>query len=212
MTTETLNPPVADTEAERKAVLKAEGEKLGIKFHPRHSAQRMADMIAEHKAGGPVSPASIEPAPVAAAPQPASQPYSVPKGTTTTADLTAPGQLARDEEDRKRLMERCTQLGIAQMIPPRAGPDAIREIMGRHMAENAQKMAVKEAEARVKQKGPDTVYVQMRVLPLGHNKISTGIHIPGLGDEMYQRGDVIDLDFKIAKEHELAGRGEILRA
>lgn len=213
MIDETLTPPMADTEAERKAALKAEGEKLGIKFHPRHSAQRMADMIEEHKAGGPVSPAPIQPAPVAAAPQSAPQPYNVPPGTTTMANITAPGQLAREEEDRKRLMERCTQLGIAQMIPPRAGPDAIREIMGRHMAENAQKMAVKEAEARVKQKGPDTVYVQMRVLPLGHNKISKGIHIPGIGDEMYERGDIIEmLDLKIAQEHELNGKGEILRA
>lgn len=219
MTTETLTPPMADTEADRKAALKAEGERLGIKFHPRHSAQRMADMIAEHKAGGSVAPTpapvqtAAEPAAAVTQPQPAPPPYNVPPGTTTMANLTAPGQLAREEEERKRLMDRCTQLGIAQMIPPRAGPDAIREIMGRHMAENAQKIAMKEAEARVKQKGPDTVYVQMRVLPLGHNKISKGIHIPGIGDEMYERGDIIDmLDAKIAQEHELAGRGEILRA
>jgi hypothetical protein len=212
MTTDTLNPPQADTEADRKAALKAEGEKLGIKFHPRHSAQRMADMIAEHRAGGSAAPA---PAPVAAVapPQPAPQPYNVPPGTTIMANITAPGQLGREEEERKRLMDRCTQLGIAQMIPPRANPDAIREIMGRHMAENAQKIAMKEAEARVKQKGPETVYVQMRVLPLGHLKISKGIHIPGIGDEMYEFGDVIEmLDIKIAQEHHNAGRGEILRA
>lgn len=211
MTTETLNPPQTDTEAERKAALKIEGEKLGIKFHPRHSAQRMADMIAEHKAGPPVQAAPAPVAQAVAPPQP--QPYSVPPGTTTMANISVPGQLAREEEERRRLMDRCTQLGIAHTIPPRAGPDAIREIMGRHMAENAQKIAIKEAEARVKAKGPETVFVQMRVLPLGHNKISKGIHIPGIGDEMYERGDVIDmLDIKIATEHELAGRGEILRA
>lgn len=216
MNTETLNPPQTDTEAERKAALKAEGEKLGIKFHPRHGEQRMRDMIDEVKAGKtPAAPVQAAPAPVAAVapPQPAPQPYNVPPGTTTMANLTAPGQLGREEEERRRLMDRCTQLGIAQLIPPRAGPDAIREIMGRHMAENAQKIQMKEAEARVKQRGPDTVYVQMRVLPLGHLKISKGIHIPGIGDEMYERGDIIDmLDVKIAQEHELNGKGEILRA
>lgn len=220
MTTDTLNPSHTDTEADRKAALKAEGEKLGIKFHPRHSLQRMADMIAEAKAGGAPPVAQHEAklaAPVAAttlAPEQSKpQPYNVPPGTTTMANITTPGQLGREEEERRRLMDRCTQLGIAHLIPARANPDAIREIMGRHMAENAQKIAMKEAEARVKQKGPETVYVQMRVLPLGHNKISKGIHIPGIGDETYERGDVIEmLDIKIAQEHEAAGRGEILRA
>ena len=47
----------------------------------------------------------------------------------------------------------------------------------------------------------------MRVLPLGHQKISRGIHIPGIGDEMYERGDVIEmLDVKIASEHEASIR------
>lgn len=215
MTTETLNPPMADADAPnelaRKQVLKAEMEKRGLKSHPRYGEQRMQDMIAEHDAKLAAPTAATTPPPVAV--QPAPQPYNVPPGTTTMANISGAGQLTREEEERRRLMDRCTQLGIAHTIPPRAGPDAIRELMGRHMAENAQKIATQEAQARVKAKGPETVFVQMRVLPLGHNKISKGIHIPGIGDEMYERGDIIDmLDIKIANEHEANGKGEILRA
>lgn len=211
MIDETLNPPMADTDAvTKRAALEAEAAKRSIKVDKRFSDKRISDLIAEHDAKLAAPTAATTPAPVVAPP---AQPYNVPPGTTTMANITAPGQLGREEEERRRLMERCTQLGIAHTIPARAGPDAIREIMGRHMAENAQKIATQEAAARVKAKGPETVYVQMRVLPLGHNKISKGIHIPGIGDEMYERGDIIDmLDIKIAAEHEANGKGEILRA
>ena len=209
MTDETVTTAPAAAEADRKAELIAEGAALGLKLDKRYSEDRMLDKINEAKAGG--APVVAKPAPKPA--EPAPQPYSVPKGTTTMADISLPGKVAREEEERRRLMDRCTQLGIAHTIPARAGPDAIREIMGRHMAENAQRIASQEAAARVKAKGPETTYVQMRVLPLGHLKISRGVHIPGIGDEMYERGDIIDmLDIKIANEHEANGKGEILRA
>lgn len=233
MTDQMLTTAPAEAEADRKTALIAEGEKLGLKLDKRYSVERMEAKIAEAKAGpAPVVQAApksavpvedvealkarlaaAEAAAAAAKPaEPAPQPYNAPKGMTTTMDMNLPGALTREEEDKRRLMARCTEMGIAHKIPARANPDAIREIMGRHMAENAQKLAAQEAQARMKTKAPEVTYVQMRVLPLGHKKISKGIHIPGIGDEMYELGDIIDLDYRIAKEHHDAGRGEILRA
>lgn len=50
MTEDTLNPPMADADAQRRTELHAEGEKLGLKFDKRFSIKRMEDMIADKRA------------------------------------------------------------------------------------------------------------------------------------------------------------------
>jgi hypothetical protein len=229
MTDETLTTVPADAETDRKSVLIAEGAALGLKLDKRYSEERMVERINEAKAGpAPVAePAAPAPnaemealkaklaaaeAALAAKPaEPAPQPYNAPQGMTTSMNMAQPGALAREETERRVLMERCTIMGIGHLIPPRIGNEGIREILGRHMAERAQKMAAEEAASRLKAKGPVARFVQMRVLPLGDKKISTGIHVPGFGDEYFNRGDIVEnVPLQTAKTHELNGYGEII--
>ena len=237
MTEDTLNPSMADTDATneqaRKQALKAEMVKRGLTTHPRFGEQRMRDMIAEHDAKLAAPTAATTPAEKAAEPvddvaalkqqlaeaqaalaaKSAEPPaFTGPAGMTTTARISLPGDLAREEAEKKMLMERCMQVGIAHLIPARANPNAIRDILGRHMAERAQKQATEEATARLRAKGPVEEFVALRVLPLGDKKISNGIHIPGFGDETYQYGDIIaEVPLATAKAHVANGYGEIVR-
>jgi hypothetical protein len=149
----------------------------------------------------------------AKSPEAPAQPYNAPKGMLTSAQISGTGALQREEDEKRVLMDRCAQVGIAHKVPPRANVDAIRDILGRHMAERAQKLAAEEGAARLKAAGPPEVFVSMRVLPLGDKKISKGIHVPGFGDEVFSRGDVIEnVPLATAKAHEANGMGEILSA
>lgn len=229
MTDEPLTTVPADAETDRKALLIAEGAALGLKLDKRYSEERMIEKINEAKAGPAPVAATPAPAPnaelealkrelaaaqaalAAKAAEPAPQPYNAPQGMTTTMNMNLPGALAREEAERRVLMERCTVMGIGHLIPPRANNDGIREMLGRHMAEKAQKMAAEEAASRLKARGPVARFVQMRVLPLGDKKISTGIHVPGFGDEYFSRGDIIpNVPLETARTHERNGYGEIL--
>jgi len=229
MTDETVTTVPAEAETDRKSVLIAEGAALGLKLDKRYSEERMMEKINEAKAGpAPVSEpptsavntemealkaklAEAEAALAAKAAEPAAKPYNAPVGMSTTMNMNLPGALAREETERRVLMERCTMMGIGHLIPPRINNDGIREILGRHMAEKAQKMAAEEAASRLKAKGPAARFVQMRVLPLGDKKISTGIHVPGFGDEYFSRGDIIEnVPLQTAQTHELNGYGEII--
>ena len=126
MTDEPVTTAAAPAEADRKALLKAEMVKRGLRPHPKFSEQRMAEMIAAHDAGPPaaVAPAedvealkarlaAAEAALATKAAEPAPQPYSAPQGMTTTMNMNLPGALMREEEDKRRLMEKATSLGIA---------------------------------------------------------------------------------------------------
>ena len=224
MTDEPVTTAAALAEADRKALLKAEMVKRGLRPHPKFSEQRMAEMIAAHDAGPPVAVApaedvealkaklaAAEAALAAKAAEPAPQPYNAPQGMTTSMNMTQPGALQREETERRILMERCTMMGIGHLIRPGVNNDGIREMLGRHMAEKAQKMAAEEAASRLKARGPIARFVQMRVLPLGDKKISTGIHVPGFGDEYFSRGDIVEnVPLETAKVHELNGYGEII--
>lgn len=229
MTDETVTTAAAPAEADRKAALKTELVKRGLRPHPKFSEQRMIDMIAEHDAkpadvpAAPAAPpavdvaalqarlAAAEAALAAKAAEPAPQPYNAPVGMTTTMNMNLPGALAREEAERKMLMDRCAQMGIAHLVPPRANNDAVREMLGRHMAEKAQKMAAEDAVSRLKSRGPVPLFTSMRVLPLGDKKISTGIHMAGFGDEYFARGDIIErLPLETARTHEQNGYGEII--
>lgn len=229
MTDETPNP-----EIERKKALIAEGAARNppLKMDMRWSVKRMEDALAGGEAVAAPQPQAVEPAAdpeaelaalkarmaaqtreleearaeLAAKPADAAIP-----NMTTSMSLSLPGDLARQEAERKMLMDRCMQVGIAHLIPARANCDSIRDILGRHMAEKAQKAAAEEAAARIKAKGPAEQFVKMRVLPLGDKRISRGIHVPGFGDEMYERGDIIEnVPLATAKTHEANGMGEIL--
>jgi hypothetical protein len=227
MTEDMLTTVPAQAETDRKSMLIAEGAALGLKLDKRYSEERMMERINEAKAGP--APVVAAPAPnaelealkaklaeaeaalAAKAQEPAPQPYNAPANMTTTMNMNLPGVLARDEAERRVLMERCTMMGIGHLIPPRANNDGIREMLGRHMAERAQKMAAEEAASRLKARGPVARFVQMRVLPLGDKKISTGIHVPGFGDEYFSRGDIVDsVPLETARTHERNGYGEIL--
>ncbi len=229
MTEDMLTTVPAQAETDRKAALIAEGAALGLKLDKRYSEERMQEKINEAKAGHAPVAAAPAPAPnaelealkaklveaeaalAAKAAEPAPQPYNAPVGMTTTMNMNLPGVLAREEAERRVLMERCTMMGIGHLVPPRANNDGIREMLGRHMAERAQKMAAEEAASRLKARGPVARFVQMRVLPLGDKKISTGIHVPGFGDEYFSRGDIVDsVPLETAKVHERNGYGEIL--
>jgi hypothetical protein len=227
MTEDMLTTVPAQAETDRKSMLIAEGAALGLKLDKRYSEERMMERINEAKAGP--APVVATPAPnaelealkaklaeaeaalAAKAQEPAPQPYNAPANMTTTMNMNLPGVLARDEAERRVLMERCTMMGIGHLVPPRANNDGIREMLGRHMAERAQKMAAEEATSRLKAAGPVARFVQMRVLPLGDKKISTGIHVPGFGDEYFSRGDIVpNVPLETARTHERNGYGEIL--
>ena len=237
MTEDTLNPSVTDTDAAAKrAQIELAATERGIKFDKRFSDKRLGDMIAEHDAKLAAPTAATLPPPVEAAEpvedvaalkrqlaeaqealatrnaEPVAQAFTGPAGMTTTAKISLPGDLAREEAEKKMLMDRCMQVGIAHLIPARANPNAIRDILGRHMAERAQKQAAEEATARLRAKGAVEEFVSLRVLPMGDKKISNGIHIPGFGDETYQYGDIISqVPMATAKVHVANGYGEIVR-
>lgn len=48
--------------------------------------------------------------------------------------------------------------------------------------------AARQAAAVIEEKAPDLV--DIRILPLGDGKVSMGIHIAGIGDAHYERGEV----------------------
>ena len=54
--------------------------------------------------------------------------------------------------------------------------------------------------------------VPCRVLPMGANKVSMGVHIAGVGEALYDRGAELDAPAKIARELELRGFVEIMPA
>jgi len=241
MTDETPNPPMADADAiNKRATLEADATQRQIKFDKRYSDKRLADMIAEHdaKQGGQAPEparatqavvttpepqedvaalkaklAAAEAALAAKAVEPAPQSYNAPKGMLTSMTMAGTGALQKEEDERRLLMEQATRLGIGNDISLRANNDAVREHITRHLAAKAQMQAIIDEQDRRRARAPAPVLVKMRVLPLGDGKISKGVHIPGMGDACYSRGDIIDdVLIDTAKAHERSGMGEIVGA
>jgi hypothetical protein len=147
----------------------------------------------------------------AAAAQPAPPPYSAPKGMLTTMNMRQAGDMQKDEDERRLLMDRAMTLGIASEIPPRANNDSIRDHIMRHVANKADQMRQREEMDKLRAAGPKHEFVSLRVLHLGHNIISKGIHIPGVGDACFQKGDIIEnVALPRAQELEATGMGEIV--
>jgi hypothetical protein len=126
-------------------------------------------------------------------------------------DMRQAGDLQKDEDERKLLMDRAMTLGIANEIPPRANNDTIRNHIMRHVANKADQMRQREEVDRLRAAGPQLQMTSVRVLHLGHDKISKGIHIPGVGDARFQKGDIIqNVEYGRARELENTGMAEIV--
>lgn len=226
MTDDMLTPPSADTEAQRREELMAECARLGIKTDRRFSIRRMEDLIAEKTAlAGEAVEDDEEPslsqlaAELAALRREnealkarAEAPKSnQPVGMLTTAQMLSPGQLGREEDERRQLMEQASRLGIAREIRPGLNNDGIRDRIMARMAEQAAIQAVLDEQDRLKAVKAPEARVTIRVLPLGDKKISKGVHIPGVGDVKYSYGDLVpDVLISAAKVHQANGYAEIV--
>lgn len=80
--------------------------------------------------------------------------------------------------------------------------DVVLSMIGKHMTEQAVK--------RTQGVQTDVGRVEVRVLKAGDNKISKGIHIPGVGDLCYKHDDRLTLPREAAKQLEARGFVEIL--
>jgi hypothetical protein len=143
--------------------------------------------------------------------EPPPQPYNAPRGMTTSMNMPSSGVLGREEDERRLLMERAVSLGIGNEIRPGANADGIREAIMRHVATKADEMNQRAEADRIKALGPQAQLVTIRVLKSGDGKISKGIHIPGVGDACYVKGDLIESVLKKYADHyEDIGYAEIV--
>jgi hypothetical protein len=108
------------------------------------------------------------------------------------AELAAQQRAAREEQAAR------PQSNFGPGARERAAAKAAAEIEAKH--ELARSMATAPAEAGVK----------VRISKLGHNKISKGIHVGGVGEVYWAWRDETTLPLHIAQAHEDAGRVEII--
>lgn len=231
--------PVADSEPmpNERQKIEADATARGIKFDKRFSDKRLKDMIADHDAKAS-APAATAKEPVSDTSLASTEPSlssimaelaamkrenealkakidaprsNAPPGTLTTMQMTSPGQLGREEDERRALLEQAARLGIARDLRPGLNNDGIRERISAKMAEQAAIQAVVEAQEQRRASKPVEPKVTIRVLPMGDRKISKGIHIPGEGDLKYAYGDmIVDMPLSIAKAHHANGYAEIV--
>lgn len=74
------------------------------------------------------------------------------------------------------------------------------------------KRQVEDAALGIQEPEAKTELVEIRVLPKGDGQISSGVHDPKGGDEVYERGDVLELPRDIAEALEERGFAEIQAA
>lgn len=199
-------PAPATAEAEERAETPAPpvDEVAALKRKLAEQQAELDQISAEKFARAPIE----EVAPAATAPDPG---YTGVPGMTTSMDMTQPGDLQREEDERKLLMEQAARLGITNVIPPRANNESIREKINSHLEAKKQMQAVIDEQDRRRAKEPPKSYVSLRVLKLGDGKISKGVHVPGIGDIFYDRNDVIpNVELSIAQGLEERGYGEIV--
>lgn len=77
--------------------------------------------------------------------------------------------------------------------------------------EAAKKRAARQA-ARPDFEPEKVAMVTCRVLPMGADKISMGIHVSGVGEAHYEHGETFEVSEPIAKALEARGYAEIQRA
>lgn len=114
-----------------------------------------------------------------------------------------------DDKDRGELLALCEarsvphdgRWGEARLIEALRGADA-RKQEGEALA----KASARRAEAAVKADPPK----RCRVLPNGDGKVSTGVHIAGVGDDFYEKGDEFSVPGKIAAELQDRGLVEVM--
>jgi hypothetical protein len=92
---------------------------------------------------------------------------------------------------------------------------AIRKATNAEVTSELDKMeALKNRAARqaaVVQATPEVIpIVQARVLPMGDGKISMGVHVPGVGEAHYERGETFSVIETVAISLEDRGFVEIL--
>lgn len=73
--------------------------------------------------------------------------------------------------------------------------------------EALKKRAARQAAAKLQDDAPPPEMVECRVLPMGADRISMGIHIAGIGDAFYERGEKFTVERSIAEA--LEGRGYV---
>lgn len=220
-----VDASVADDESERKRQLAAEAASLGLKLDMRWGEARMRDAIDGARRAEDNREAELAAARAkleeqarelaelrAAAEAKREAPVSnAPKGILTTMAMSLPGDLARQEEERRVLMERAMQLGIANEIRPGASAEAISAAIMRHVANKADQLRQRDELDKLRAQGNRDAKVTIRVLPLGDNKLSKGIHVPGVGDVCYARGDIVhEVQATIAQNLEKLGYAEIV--
>lgn len=109
-----------------------------------------------------------------------------------------------DEDDpiRAEIMAEAKKVGMnLAELDGKTNEEALT-LIGAHVTTQA----VRNEEAKA-----DAGRVSMRVLPNGDNKISKGIHVPGVGDLRYRKGDVIEGALpEPAKQLEAKGYVEII--
>lgn len=227
MTEDTLNPPMADADAQRRAELHAEGEKLGLKFDKRFSIKRMEDMIADKKgeaSAPPVVTQAAEAGPslsqlaaqlaalqreneaLKAQPQPTPARSGPPPGTLTSLQMgTSPAQ---DSDDLAAAWRKATELGLAGAIPKGASIEQVMKRITDHLAAKAQEQQILEEQARRREAMPQQKMVQVRILKKGDGKVGKGVHLPGIGNACYRWGEIVDLPLDIAIAQEENGHVE----
>ena len=113
------------------------------------------------------------------------------------------------DETRKALHKEAIEVGVK--IDKRWSNERLLEEISRKHIELAQQKAVTNAQAELKT-AAHTETVSARILPMGNNKISKGIHIPGKGDIKYQTGDTMNCERALAEGLQARGFVEIQNA
>lgn len=109
---------------------------------------------------------------------------------------------AEDPEARAEVMKTAHEAGMDLEDLKGRPIDVVLSMIGKHMTEQA----VKRAQGVPKEVGR----VQVRVLKKGDNKISKGIHVPGVGDLRHKHGDTLTITREAALQLEERGYVEIV--
>lgn len=109
---------------------------------------------------------------------------------------------AEDPAERAEVMKSAHEAGMDLEDLKGRPMDVVLSMIGKHITEQAVK--------RTQGVQTDVGRVEVRVLKAGDNKISKGIHIPGVGDLCYKQGDHLTLPRDAAKQLEARGFVEIV--